>query len=115
MTNRKKPTYAKPVSINLRIPLDRIAELFASAIDGGDPVTTAARGGWCDSIRPGGISKARAHSISQDYWYGQPQFYDGGFLLYITEVTEETTGAKKTHRVSASIRALAARAQGGAA
>ena len=79
------------ISIALDIPVERIANLFASAVEGGDPVTTARRGGWCEGIR----SKKRSRAAGDRY--ARPDTYRGDFLIEITEIDDETTGHKTKH------------------
>jgi len=38
------------VVVKIDIPNSVIADMFCSAIESGDPVTTASRGGWCAGI-----------------------------------------------------------------
>jgi len=79
------------VKITIQITPGIIACLFTSAIEGGDPVTTASRGGWCDGIY---CPKAG------DRWeYDAPNQYEKAFTLKVVEVDDETTGHKTTHTV----------------
>ncbi|HEV2570970.1 MAG TPA: hypothetical protein VGU72_04470 [Beijerinckiaceae bacterium] len=79
--------------VKIDVSAEKLADLFTSAIEGGDPVTTAARGGWCD-----GIYWKRRKS-SGDIWYCEPSNFANGFLIDIVEVDDERTGHITTHRI----------------
>lgn len=80
------------MKIELEIPSDRIANMMISAIESGDPVTTAARGGWCNGINS--LSGPRS-----GLWYAEPSFWEGRFSVEIIEVDDETTGHETKHRI----------------
>jgi hypothetical protein len=84
------------VSITLTIPGDRIAQLFASAIEGGDPVTSAARGGWCEGIElEGGCPRPMPA-----FWYTSAELYDvDDFEIIIHELDDENTGHVTVHKI----------------
>lgn len=80
------------MKINLEISSAIIANLMISAIESGDPVTTAARGGWCNGIKS--LSAKRA-----GLWYAEPSFWEGKFSVQIIEVDDESTGHETIHKV----------------
>jgi hypothetical protein len=94
------------MNITLEIPNARIMQLFWSAIEGGDPVTTAQRGGWCNSINLTASSFALGSTLPQPEkatsWYALPEFFADGVILNIEviEVDDETTGHETTHKVT---------------
>lgn len=83
------------MKIELEIPSERIANMMVSAMESGDPVTTAARGGWCSAIN----NKSRK-VFKGNWWYADPSYYEGQFVFEIIEVDDETTGHETTHRVN---------------
>lgn len=44
------PLIIKNYKLELEIPVAMVRDLFQSAIEGGDPVTTKRKGGWCEGI-----------------------------------------------------------------
>jgi hypothetical protein len=80
------------VMLKHEISPERIADLFITAIESGDPVTTAARGGWCNGINLKG-------PLPDGNWYADPKLYAGKFTLEIIEVDDESTGHETKHRV----------------
>lgn len=74
-----------PMKITLEIPSDRIANLMISAIESGDPVTTASRGGWCWGIYCGTIDADPPAGI----WYAESAFWEKNFQIQIVEVEDE--------------------------
>lgn len=81
------------MQVTLEVPAEKIANLMISAIESGDPVTTAAKGGWCNGINI--LRGGDAH----DLWYADPKTWDGDFLIEVIEVDDETTGHETTHKV----------------
>jgi hypothetical protein len=73
------------MKIQLEIPADRIVSLMCSAIEGGDPVTTARKGGWCWGI----YWKSMKGNQPDGYWYADQTFLGGKFRLQILEVADE--------------------------
>jgi hypothetical protein len=74
------------MKITIEISADRIANLMCSAIESGDPVTTAAKGGWCSGI----YYRTKAHEPPKGYWYVDPAFYESSqFQIEIHEVADE--------------------------
>lgn len=73
------------MKIALEIPTDRIVQLMCSAIEGGDPVTTARKGGWCWGIYWHSMKKEQPDG----YWYADQTFLGGQFRLQILEVADE--------------------------
>ncbi|MDH7796380.1 MULTISPECIES: hypothetical protein [unclassified Beijerinckia] len=97
--------------VNLEISPATLSELFSSAIEGGDPVTTASRGGWCDGI----YWRRRKHR--GDYWYSEPETFAGAILIDVIEVDDEQTGHKMKHRlderrIATGLKAMAERFPG---
>ena len=90
-------TESKHRGISMKIKLDIssevIANMMTSAMESGDPVTTAARGGWCDGIfvLEGGSN--------HENWYADPKTYDWPFVIKIVEVDDERTGHTIPHLV----------------
>lgn len=97
------------MKIELEIPTDRIVQLMCSAMEGGDPVTTARKGGWCWGI----YWHSRKATPPDCCWYADKAFWDGQFRLQIMEVADENlyergasdtanmkTGAFKLHAVT---------------
>lgn len=87
--------------IELDIPSKVIAQLFSSAIDGGDPVTTAKKGGWCEGIY------WRRRSLPDDklpdgYWYSEAKTYESAFVFEVIEIDDEETGHETKHKVRPS-------------
>jgi phage-related tail fiber protein len=65
---------------------------MTSAIESGDPVTTASRGGWCAGINLCG-------KAGEPEWYAIGAFWESNFLIEIVEVDDEATGHQTKHRV----------------
>jgi len=78
------------MKIELDISGERLANLMTTAIESGDPVTTAARGGWCNGIF--------CASPDSD-WYTRPAFFDLNFRFDVVEVDDENTGHEITHHI----------------
>lgn len=94
-TNAKRADVAPAFTISLKIPADRIINMMISAIESGDPVTSAHKGGWCAGI--GYVGKFKE---TTENWYADPAFYARSFKIEIIEVDDETTGHKTTHHVT---------------
>jgi hypothetical protein len=78
------------MKITLDIPVDRIANMMVSAIESGDPVTCARKGGWCWGIyyRTRFTDPPETKGV---IWYAMPEFYDlGTFQIEIIEVADES-------------------------
>src|ERR1700744_615657 len=73
------------MQINLEISTDRIVQLMCSAIEGGDPVTTALKGGWCWGI----YWHSRKAEPPAGIWYADKALFDGQFRVQIIEVADE--------------------------
>jgi len=73
------------MKIELNIPTDRIVQLMSSAMEGGDPVTTARKGGWCWGI----YWHSRKAPPPDGFWYADEKFLGGQFRLQIVEVADE--------------------------
>jgi len=90
--------------IEIDIPAERIADLLTTAIESGDPVTTAMKGGWCDGIHwrsakatPPAILDAIGRPVR---WYSAPTLFRGKkWTLQIVEVDDEVQGTRKRHHV----------------
>lgn len=83
------------ISVTIQIPTDTIVQLFSSAIEGGDPVTTASRGGWCAGI----YWKSHKHKQPVGDWYGKDETFSGDFKIEIAEVVDERTGKLKRWKI----------------
>lgn len=74
------------MQITTEITSQRIADLFVSAIESGDPVTTASKGGWCYGI----YWQSKAAKALKGLWYAEAATYDRpDFQLEIWEVADE--------------------------
>ena len=73
--------------VTLDIPAERIADMMCSAVESGDPITNALRGGWCAGIWPVGNAEKRAKTFQN--WYAEPAFWKDGALIDIFEVVED--------------------------
>lgn len=85
--------------ITIDISAERIAQLFAAAIEGGDPVTTASRGGWCVSID---LVSSEGFAVPDGaWWYTLPAVFGEDVFpaISIVELDDETTGHETTHEV----------------
>jgi hypothetical protein len=63
----------------------------------GDPVTTAARGGWCEGIYH--ENPKAAPPAGEEPWYARPAYWGGDFQITIVEVDDERTGHTTEHQV----------------
>jgi len=86
------------MQVNLEISAERIADLMTTAIESGDPVTTAARGGWCSGIY-WRTPRATPPLAGKDPWYARVSYWGGDFQITIVEVDDEVTGHKTEHVV----------------
>lgn len=73
------------MKIEIEIPADRIANMMISAMESGDPVTTASKGGWCWGIYCRTIDDEPPAGI----WYAEPAFWEKNFQIQIVEVADE--------------------------
>jgi len=73
--------------ITLEVKAEVIANMMCSAVESGDPVTNAEKGGWCAGIWPVGNSEKRAKQFT--HWYAEPAFWQDGALIDIFEVIED--------------------------
>lgn len=83
------------MQVTIDVPAARIADLLTTAIESGDPVTTAARGGWCTGI----YWKARGVRPPDHCWYNQSSNFIGDFDLQIVELADESTGKEVAHNI----------------
>lgn len=87
------------INIITTLPPQRIADLFITAIESGDPVTNAKCGGWCDGIyleSPGDV--APDDPAKDGPWYANPRTYENPDLrLKVVEVSDESSGATTDH------------------
>ncbi len=77
------------MKIELEISPDIIANMMISAMESGDPVTTARRGGWCAGIYLRGEWEKRVGELKNP-WYSDPKLYKGYFTLEVFEVKDES-------------------------
>jgi hypothetical protein len=82
------------MQITINVSSEIIANMMISAMESGDPVTTAARGGWCAEI-----NNKSCKSFKGDWWYADPKYFEGEFKFNVVEVDDETTGHQTTHTV----------------
>lgn len=73
------------MKIDIEIPADRIANMMISAMESGDPVTTASKGGWCWGIYYQTIDDEPPAGI----WYAEAAFWEKDFQIQIVEVEDE--------------------------
>lgn len=73
-------------SITLKVPAERIANMMISAIESGDPVTTASKGGWCWGIY---YKTMCTEPPAVGPWYADPAFWESNFQIQILEVADE--------------------------
>ena len=82
------------MKIEIDIPAERIANLMISAMESGDPVTTAARGGWCQEIR-----RTSRKPFTGTWWYADPKYFEGQFSFKVGEFDEDNDSVS-WHRVN---------------
>jgi hypothetical protein len=97
MTNHPNRNRIPAIEINVQVPVDRIANMMVSAMESGDPVTTAARGGWCSAINL--LKGGRGPKGGVGCWYADPKLYAGYFEIEVIEVDDENTGHETKHKV----------------
>lgn len=77
----------KTYNLNITASSKLLADILTTTIESGDPVTTAAKGGWCYGIY------ARSHSHDAPkvaLWYASPLFIEKNtFLIEVLEVCDE--------------------------
>lgn len=91
------------MKIEIEIPPERVMQLFASAIEGGDPVTTASKGGWCNGIDLKAASFPLGGTVDLGaLWWDTPEYFADGVALTIEvlEIDDETTGHVSEHTVT---------------
>jgi hypothetical protein len=100
------------VTVKYTITPEQIANLMISAIESGDPVTTASRGGWCWGIY---WHERTATPPGDGLWYADAAFWANYPRVQIIEVADENkydraadeaanikSGAFKVHTVRAA-------------
>lgn len=81
------------IPLALNIPTSTIANLMISALESGDPVTSAAKGGWCYGLY---YRSKDTEPPKGELWYANPDFYDDpDFQIEVWEVSDES---KYRHR-----------------
>lgn len=85
--------------ITIEVTPERIADLMITAIESGDPVTTAARGGWCDGIYWMSRDSDPPESNKDGAWYAQRRTWANAFVIEVIEIDDETTGHETSHKV----------------
>lgn len=92
------------MQVTIDIPADRVAQLVTSAIEGGDPVTTASKGGWCSGINLTGMSfpLGEVETVPTYWWSMKSLFVTAMPTIEIIEVDDETTGHETKHTVVAA-------------
>lgn len=85
------------MKFRIDIPSEWIANMMISFIESGDPVTCAAKGGWCVSV----ANKSRK-KFTGDWWYADPKYFNGSFKFEVIELDDETTGHETRHVVSSA-------------
>lgn len=87
-----------PLQVKLEIPASAIANLMISAIESGDPVTNASKGGWCDGIY---YRTKKAKPPKGELWYAKAAFYETkDFQIEVVEVDDEETGHTTGHIIT---------------
>lgn len=92
------------MKIEIEITAQQIANLFISAIESGDPVTTASKGGWCSGIYhqsretdpPAGTDTGKGFGTP---WYADPQYYEKPFVIEVIEVDTDTNDETR-HKIT---------------
>lgn len=91
------------MQITLTIKPESIAVLMISAMESGDPVTTASKGGWCDGIYYHTKRSKPPEALGNGLWYTAPEFYESpDFQIEVVEVDDETTGHRTGHIITRS-------------
>lgn len=88
------------MQVSLTIPDERIADLMITAIESGDPVTTASRGGWCSGLYWHSKDADPPEGDGKTPWYADPAIWAGDFLIQVIEVDDETTGHETAHLIT---------------
>jgi hypothetical protein len=90
------------ITTTVEITPQQLADIFTTAIESGDPVTCAKRGGWCEGIyleSPGDVPFDPPYSKGLP-WYAMPHFYlDPDLRIKVVEVSDETSGATTDHYI----------------
>lgn len=75
------------VTVEFDIPAQTIADTMCTAIESGDPVTTAKRGGWCSGIY---YKTKDTEPPPGNWYYDNPTFYEADdFQIQIVEYHED--------------------------
>jgi hypothetical protein len=91
------------MQVTVEVKSETLANLFVSAIESGDPVTTARKGGWCNGINTTDklANEFRVRELGKSArfpWYANPKFFDHpGLSIEIIEVDDESTGHETKH------------------
>lgn len=87
------------MKITIDITSQQIADLMITAIESGDPVTTASRGGWCAGIYWESREDVPPESNEDGPWYAQQETWKGDFVVEVIEVDDEVTGHETSHKI----------------
>jgi hypothetical protein len=82
------------MQITIDIPAEHIANMMVSAIESGDPVTSAAKGGWCR-----GIDNVSRKKFTGNWWYADAKYFTGRFAFDVAEYHEEDD-TQTHHRIN---------------
>lgn len=75
------------MQLSVNVPAKVIANMMCSAIESGDPVTTASKGGWCNGIY---WKTKSARPPAGAWYYDKPEIYESyDTRLEIHEVADE--------------------------
>jgi hypothetical protein len=107
------------VTVKYTITPEQISNLMISAIESGDPVTTASKGGWCWGIY---WRDRNANPPERGLWYADTTFWGNKPRIQIVEVSDEdkydrerdmegniASGALKVHTVAAGLATMASK------
>src|SRR5689334_23544578 len=81
------------INITYELPSKRLADLMTTAIESGDPVTTARKGGWCAGIYWQNVETDPPDNTTEPGfpWYADPKLYErADFTIEVHEVEDET-------------------------
>jgi hypothetical protein len=80
------------MKVTIEVSSQTIADIMITAIESGDPVTTASRGGWCAGIYAGSkdTKPPKNRTDPRDPWYADPLFWEHSFVIQVDEVDDET-------------------------
>lgn len=92
MADRPPESKGDQMKIEIEVPSSTIANMMVSAVESGDPVTSAHKGGWCSGI-------ALQKGPTAGLWYANESLYEGAFVLQVFEYHEETD-TKTKHAVT---------------